>query len=72
MKVVATGEYVRLNVEDVELKRIPKEGEIFEVSDERFQVLNGKNAYNTVFVEKSKEFEEVDNILNSNKKNKKK
>lgn len=73
MKVKATNEYVKRNLQDVELKRIPKEGEEFEVSEERFQVLNGKNRYNAIFVEKV-ELEgtnEVDDILSSKRTTKK-
>lgn len=73
MKVKATNEYTKRNLQDAELKRIPKEGEEFEVSEERFQVLNGKNRYNAIFVEKV-ELEgtnEVDDILSSKKTTKK-
>lgn len=51
MKVKATEEYKKRKVIDNELKRIPEPGEIFEVSEERFKVLNGKNNYKAVFVE---------------------
>ncbi len=73
MKVKATGEYEKRNLQDAELKRIPKQGEEFEVSEERFQILNSKNKYNAVFVEKV-ELEgtnEVDEILSSKKSNRK-
>ena len=73
MKVKATNEYTKRNLQDAELKRIPKEGEEFEVSEERFQVLNGKNRYNAIFVEKV-ELEgtnEVDDILSSKRTTKK-
>ena len=73
MKVKATNEYTKRNLQDVELKRIPKKGEEFEVSEERFQVLNGKNRYNAIFVEKV-ELEgtnEVDDILSSKRTTKK-
>ena len=75
MKVKATNEYVKRNLQDVELKRIPKEGDVFEVSEERFEVLNGKNKFNAVFVEKvveaSVEVNEVDEILSAKKTTKK-
>lgn len=75
MKVKATNEYVKRNLQDVELKRIPKEGDVFEVSEERFKILNGKNKYNAVFVEKvveaSAEVNEVDEILSAKKTSKK-
>lgn len=49
MKVVATDAYQKLQVTDKGLNRIPEEGEIFDVTVERFKVLNGKNNYKTVF-----------------------
>ena len=51
MKVKATNKYQELNVEDKELRRIPKVGEEFEVSGERYEILRGNNKYNAVFVE---------------------
>lgn len=57
MKVKATDQYEKLNVQDEVLKRIPKKGETFEVSEERFKVLNGKNNYKAVFVERIEEIE---------------
>lgn len=75
MKVKATNEYIKRNLQDVELKRIPKEGDVFEVSKERFEILNGKNKYNAIFVEEvleeSAEVKEVDEILSAKKSNKK-
>lgn len=70
MKVKATDKYEKLNVEDKGLKRIPKEGEIFEISEERFKILNGNNTFNAKFVEKVEDIEptveenDVDEILN--------
>lgn len=52
MKVKATGEYQKRNITDGEQGRILQEGEIFEVSEERFNVLNGNNAFGLVFVER--------------------
>ena len=57
MKVRATDKYEKLNIKDEILNRIPKAGEVFEVSDERFKVLSGNNEYNEVFVEKYIEVE---------------
>jgi hypothetical protein len=57
MKVKATDEYVKRNLKDKELDRIPKEGEIFEVSKERYEVLTNNNPYNVIFVEKVEEIE---------------
>lgn len=59
VKVKATNAYkknsFKLVIEDSELGRVPEEGEIFEVSEERFNKLNGNNAYGLVFVEKIEE-----------------
>lgn len=51
MKVKATAEYAKRNLKDTGLNRIPKEGEEFEVSGERYEILKGNNKYNAVFVE---------------------
>lgn len=51
MKVKATDEFRRLGVYPIELNSIPEVGKEFEVSDERFVVLSGKNSYNAKFVE---------------------
>ena len=52
MKVKATNKYKEKGLRDRELKRIPEEGEIFEVTVERFDILNGNNKHKTVFVTK--------------------
>lgn len=52
MKVRATGEYQKRNISDGVLGRIPQENEVFEVTEERFDVLNGNNAFGLVFVER--------------------
>lgn len=57
MKVRATNEYVKLNLQDKELNRIPVEGEVFEVSKERYEVLTKTNTFGVVFVEKVEEVE---------------
>ena len=57
MKVKATDEYVKRNLKDKELDRIPKEGETFEVSKERYEVLTNNNLFNAVFVQKVEEVE---------------
>lgn len=57
MKVKATDEYVKRNLKDKELDRIPKAGEMFEVSKERYEVLTNNNPYNVIFVEKVEEIE---------------
>ena len=50
MKVKATGEFKRIGVNPKELNYIPEEGTEFEVSEERFDVLNGNNPYKAIFV----------------------
>ena len=55
MKVKATDEYVKRNLKDKELDRIPKAGEVFEVSKERYEVLTKTNTFGVVFVEKVEE-----------------
>lgn len=74
MIVKATDAYKRRNLKDAELKRIPKEGEKFEVTQERFEVLNGKNPYHEVFVEEVIEVakKEEENVETAVKKTTKK
>lgn len=52
MRVKATNKYKELNLQDNELGRIPAEGEEWEVTEERYNVLTKTNKYNAVFVEK--------------------
>lgn len=52
MLVRATDKYEELNIEDMELKKKPKKGEEWEITEERFEVLTKNNPYNAVFVEK--------------------
>lgn len=63
MKVRATSKYEELNLQDNELGRIPKAGEEFEVSEERYKVLTKTNKFNVVFVEKVKEAVEVETAI---------
>ena len=67
MKVRATDKYAKLNLQDNELKRIPKAGEEFEVSKERYEVLTKTNKFNEVFVEKVEEAEEVEVAIKKDK-----
>lgn len=60
MLVRATSKYEELNLQDNELGRIPKAGEKWEVSEERFEVLTQTNKFNVVFVERVEEKEEVE------------
>lgn len=57
MLVRATDKYERMNLKDNVLDRIPKAGEEFEVTEERFEVLTKTNKFNVVFVEKVEEIE---------------
>lgn len=50
MQVEALDTYKKYNIKDSELRRIPKVGERFTVSDKRARVLLGQNDYNLVFV----------------------
>ena len=54
MLVKATDKYEKYNLKDKEWNRVPKEGEIFEVSEERYEVLTKTNKFNVKFVEKVK------------------
>lgn len=68
MLVKATNKYKELNVQDKELQRIPEEGEVFEVSDERFKTLTKDNEFKEVFVE---EVEKIRRNRNCSKKRRK-
>ena len=57
MKVRATNKYEELNLQDNELKRIPKAGEEWEVSKERYEVLTKTNSFGVAFVQEVKEIE---------------
>ena len=63
MKVKTTDKYEKLNIKDIELDRIPKEGEEFEISEERYEVLTKINKFNAVFVEKVKEIKEAETAI---------
>lgn len=63
MKVKATKEYVNRNLKDKDLDKIPKEGEVFEVTDDRYKVLHGNNPWNAIFVEKVNEISVEQNII---------
>lgn len=63
MKVIALDTYTRLKIKDGELNRMPTEGEILEVTKERFDVLNGNNIYNEIFVKEYRE--EVETTSNN-------
>lgn len=67
MKVRATEEYQKRKLQDNELGRIPKAGEEFEVSEERYEVLTKTNKFNAVFVEKVEETEEIENAIRKDK-----
>ena len=63
MLVKATNKYKELNVQDKELQRIPEEGEVFEVSDERFKTLTKDNEFKEVFVEEVEKIEEIETAV---------
>lgn len=71
IKVKATSKYEQLNIKDKELNRILKNGEEFEISEERYVVLTKNNKYNAVFVEKIEE-KNTKNQKKGTKKNEKK
>ena len=50
MKVIALNTYKKLGVLDQELGRTPEEGEVLEITKERFDVLSGNNLYKVAFV----------------------
>ena len=62
MKVIATNKYEELHLRDSELKRVPTEGETFEISEKRFELLGNaeKNPYRVVFVKKLEEPKEIE------------
>lgn len=49
-KVRALDTYKKLGLKDAVLDRIPEEGEIFEIDDERLEILTSNNPYKTMFV----------------------
>lgn len=51
MKVKALDTYIRKNIQDKELNRIPKPGEVIEISKERLNLLLGDNPYKEAFIE---------------------
>ena len=63
MLVKATNKYKELNVQDKELQRIPEDGEVFEVSDERFKILTKDNEFKEVFVEEVEKIEEIETAV---------
>lgn len=56
MKVKATNQYEQKHIQDAELKRIPRAGEVWEVTEQRYKELCN-NAYGIKFVEKVEEVE---------------
>ena len=63
--VEALDNYKRRNLKDAILNKVPEEGEQFEVSKERLDILLGDNNYNEAFVKVVKEIKET---KNTNKK----
>lgn len=60
MLVKATRKYEELHIKDNELNRIPKEGEEFEVTKERYEILTRTNRFHKVFVEKVEQVKEIE------------
>ena len=56
--VEALDTYKRRNLKDAILNKVPEEGEQFEVSKERLDILLGDNNYNEAFVKVVKEIKE--------------
>lgn len=52
MKVVCTDQYQKLMVQDGVLQRIPTEGEVIDISEERYNILSNpeNNSYKVSFV----------------------
>lgn len=59
IKVIALDTFKKNNIKAKELDRIPNEGEIFEVTEERLEILLGKNSYKKVFVKVEEEIKET-------------
>ena len=68
MLVKATDKYEKLNIKDLELNKIPKKGEIFEVSEKRYKILTKENEYHETFVEKVEEVKEIETATKKVKK----
>ena len=68
MKVRATSKYKEKGLKAKELGRIPNEGEEFDVSVEKFDILNGNNEFNAVFVTKLED-EIIEKATNLNEEN---
>ena len=68
IKVEALDTYARFNVTDTELKRIPKEGEQFEVTKERLDILMGDNNLGKIFVKIVEPVKEVKKAIAPKKK----
>ena len=68
VKVEALDTYTNFNVTDAELGRVPKEGEQFEVTKERLNVLMGNNASGRVFVKIVEPVKEVKKTILPKKK----
>ena len=62
MLVKATNQSAKLKVKIKELHRIVYEGEMFEVTPERYKVLSGQNRYRAVFVVEIKDVFERDDV----------
>ena len=68
VKVEALDTYEKLNITDAVLGRVPKEGEQFEVTKERLNILMGNNAGGRVFVKIVEPVKEVKKTILPKKK----
>lgn len=69
MLVKATDKYEKLNIKDLELNKIPKKGEMFEVSEKRYKILTKENEYHEIFVEEIEEVKERNSCEKEYKEN---
>jgi len=68
IKVEALKTYEEFNVYDNELKKIPKKGEIFFVSEERLNILLGNNKNKRIYVKVVEEKQDEEKPKKKNKK----
>ena len=68
VKVEALDTYEKLNITDAVLGRVPKEGEQFEVTKERLNILMGNNAGGRIFVKIVEPVKEVKKTILPKKK----
>lgn len=72
IEVEALDTYIKYNITDKELKRVPKTGERFTVSKERLNVLMGNNADGRIYVKIVEPVKEVKKTVLPKKETKRK